>query len=161
MKLLLLGAALVGDVAAFGSFSTASKMDVDGSSSCGKGELECCAGETCAQSDSFSIDDLVVDPIATYLATTVPEAESACGCDQAGVHLACALDANSNPRPPPSTFLAPPSLSVVHSRRHARAMSAQTTSSFATSKRRRFLTPPRWPISSRTLFSSRPSQRSR
>ena len=107
MKLVLLTAALVGDVAAFASFSTASSMEV-----CGKGELECCAGETCAQSDSFSIDDLVVDPIATYLATTVPEAESACGCDQAGVHLACALDAKSNPRPPPSTFPASPSLSV-------------------------------------------------
>ena len=156
MKRLLLAAALVGDVAAFGSFWAAD---------CGKGDLECCANQTCAQSESFSLDAFVAEgrypSIAMNLATTVPEADSACGCDQAGVHLACELDANSNPRPPSSTFLASPSLSVVHSRRHARAMSAQTTSSFATSKRRRFLAPPRWPISSRTLFSSRPSQRSR
>ena len=99
MKLVLLAAVLIGEAAAFGSLATKvsdealDEGDSTTDSTCGRGSLSCCADETCAQSESFTSDDLVLEPILTYLAMTVLEEDSPCACDQAGVLLACALAA--------------------------------------------------------------------
>ena len=104
MKLLLLATALAG-AEAFGGFG-----NID-DSTCGRGSMEAHVGETCAQSESFTSDDLVLDPILTYLAMTVPAEDSPCACDQAGVVLARALPANAPlPLPPlhrPRPFASP------------------------------------------------------
>ena len=102
MKLVLLAAVLIGEAAAFGSLATKvsdealDEGDSTTDSTCGRGSLSCCADETCAQSESFTSDDLVLEPILTYLAMTVPEEDSPCACDQAGVLLACALACKPN-----------------------------------------------------------------
>jgi len=104
MKLLLLATALAG-AEAFGGFGNT------GDSTCGRGSMEAHVGETCAQSESFTSDDLVLEPILTYLAMTVPAEDSPCACDQAGVLLARALACQCPPPPPtpppPSSFRLP------------------------------------------------------
>lgn len=102
MKLFVLLAALVGEAAAFGRFSDAvGSVGGDADSGCGRGDVICDSCDSCEQSGSFSMDELNLEPITAYLADTMPGEDSSCGCDQAGVILACALPANSTRNCPP------------------------------------------------------------